>query len=253
MKKWHIIALLTIASMGVVAALITGIYNYVISPRYIEPLVEQVSEKVRDNEILDKLYEEALVLHEDGVMTDATYTNFIHAYNEYYRDDEMYAKEILQAKAQEDKRMGIDDESSTLKTKYASHKVGVEIIRVNDSEQNGKADVRYSDERTSNRLKAEDYVEAEKILYESQSTEEPTGTPEVIQTAYEKLRKHMQPKEFSSFTRIMSKLDIETLKSYIFDKEGLKAYLHDKLSDDEYKEIVNLGYKYVNVFLEKEE
>ena len=253
MKKWQLIALITIASMGVVAALITGIYNYVISPRYIEPLVEQVSEKVKDNEILDKLYEEALILHEEGVMTDATYTNFIRAYNEYYRDDETFAREILEAKAQEDKRMGIDDESSTLKTKYASHKVGVEIIRVNDSEQNGKADVRYSDERTSNRLKAEDYVEAEKILYESQSTEAPTQTPEVIQTAYEKLRKHMTPNEFSAFTRIMSKLDIETLKTYISDKEGLKAYMHDKLSDDEYKEIVNLGYKYVNVFLEKEE
>lgn len=253
MKKWYSIVIAAVVFMALMAALVTAVYNYVVTPRYIEPLVEQVSEKVNSSEILDKLYEEAIILHEEGVMTDATYTNFIRAYNEYYRDDEMFAMQILQQKEQEDKRLGIDDESSTLKTKYASNKVGVEIIRVNDNERNGKADVRYSDERTSNRLKAEDYIEAEKIISEAQSTAEPTQTPEVIKSAYDKLRQHMTPNEFSSFTKIMSKLDIETLKTYISDKEGLKAYLHSRLSEDEYKEIVNLGYKYVNVFIEKED
>lgn len=250
LKKWHIITGVSLIAVTLVIVLGSFVYNYFLLPKYIAPVVEDVSDYVSREEVLNKLYAEAVKLHEDGTMDDITYTTFLRAYSEHFRDDEAYAHRIL---AEREEYTNPVNEETALKTKYASHKVGIEIIKVNDGESVGKADTKYSDERNSNRVKAEDYVEAESIIEKANSTEEPaTETPDVVKTAYDKLKSRMTAKEFSRFTKIMSKLDISTLKTFISDKEGLKEYLHSKLSDEEYREAVNLGYKYVYVFLEKE-
>lgn len=249
LKKWHILTGISLIVVTLVIVVGSLVYNYFLLPKYIAPVVEDVSDYVSREEVLNKLYAEAVKLHDEGVMDDITYTTFLRAYSEHFRDDEEFAHRIL---AEREEYTNPVNEETALKTKYASHKVGIEIIKVNDGESTGKADTKYSDERNSNRVKAEDYVEAESIIEKANSTEEPTETPDVVKTAYDKLKSRMTAKEFSRFTKIMSKLDINTLKTYISDKEGLKEYLHSRLTDEEYKEAVNLGYKYVYVFLEKE-
>lgn len=249
MKKWHILTGVGLIVVTIVIVVVSLVYNYFLLPKYIAPVVEDVSTYVTREDVLNRLYNEAVRLHEDGTMDDITYTTFLRAYSEHFRDDEAYAHRILQER--EEYTNPINEETA-LKTKYASHKVGIEIIKVNDGEGSGKVDTKYSDERNSNRVKAEDYVEAESIIEKSNSTETPTDEPDIVKSAYDKLKSRMTAKDFSRFTKIMAKLDVNTLKTFISDKEGLKAYLHSKLSDEEYKEAVNLGYKYVYVFLEKE-
>ena len=97
-------------------------------------------------------------------------------------------------------------------------------------------------------MKAENVVEAERILEESKENTDDNKKNDVA-LAYEKLRANMSSEEFSSFVSIMRKLDIEVLKTYVTDKEGLKTYLHQQLTNEEYKKIVNLGYKYVYIFI----
>lgn len=246
-KKWHVVSAISLLCVAVIAVGGVLVYKYYLTPKYIEPMVEELGEYVKQDDILDELYYEASDLYESGVLEDETYSKFVRAYNDYKRDDVEYAKSVLSELENEDT---LDSQSNSLSTKYASYKVGVEIIQVNDGESDGKADVEYSDERTSDRIKAEDVVEAEKIIEEAEN-HEPTQTPDMVQSAYSKLRSRMTSDEFSSFTTIMKKLDIGVLKQYVSDKEGLKEYLHSRLSDDEYSTIVNLGYKYVNVFIEK--
>ncbi len=248
MKKWHILTGVSLLVVTILIVVISLVYNYFLLPRYIEPVVEDVSQYLQDDSVLNKLYDEAVRLHDEGIMDDFTFTSFLRAYSEHFRNDDEYADRIL---AQKDVYTNPINEETALKTKYASHKVGIEIIKVNDGEGTGNADVKYSDERTSNRVKAEDYVKAEEIVANREGTQQPTESPDVVKSAYEKLKGRMTAAEFSRFTKIMAKLNIETLKTYISDKEGLKAYLHSELSDEEYKEIVNLGYKYVYVFMEK--
>ncbi len=246
MKKWHIILLssiLVVAALGLCGVLV---YKYYLTPKYIKPIVEEIGAVIRQEEVLDELYEEAVVLYDEGVIEDVTYSNFVRAYNKFKRDDVEYANEVLESHENEDT---LDTLKNSRSTKYASYKVGVETIQVNDTGENGKADVNYSDERTSDRIKAEDVVEAERIIEESEN--EPTPTPDVVKSAYEKLRANMTTEEFSTFTTIMKKLELSELKKYISDKEGLKAYLHEKLTDEEYASIVNLGYKYVYVFIDE--
>lgn len=246
MKRWHIAL---VASILVIAVLVISgvlVYKYYITPRYIEPIVEELGDYIKQDRVLDELYREAAELHENGVIEDVTYSNFVRAYNKFKRDDVEYAKQVLADHEEEDT---LDTKKNSLSTKYASYKVGVETIQVNDSDENGKADVQYSDERTSDRVKAEDVVEAEKIIEEAENAATPT--PDVVRSVYEKLRSNMTSEEFSLFTTIMKKLSIEEMKQYISDKEGMKAYLHSKLTDEEYSSIVNLGYKYVYVFIDE--
>lgn len=249
MKKWHIIVGASVLVVAILVVIGVVTYKYFILPKYIAPVVEQVSDYLKDDDFIVALYDEAVTLHDEGVMDDAIYSNFLRAYSEYFRDDEAYARDILQVKEENTNPV---NEGNSLKTKYASHKVGVEIIKVNDGESSGKSDVNYSDERTSNRVRAEDIVEAEKIISEAENGAEATPTPDIIKTAYEKLRSRMIAGDFSLFTKIMAKLDINTLMSFTSDKEGLKNYLHSRLTDEEYSNIINLGYKYVHVFFEKE-
>ena len=88
--------------------------------------------------------------------------------------------------------------------------------------------------------------------FKEDTEDKSTPTPDVVKSAYDKLRTNMTADEFSSFTSIMKKLDIDTLKTYLSDKAGLKQYLHASLTDEEYSKIVNLGYKYVSIFIDDE-
>lgn len=247
MKKWHIVLIASFLSVALIVVCGIMVYKYYILPRYIEPIVEEIGEYIKQDEVLDKLYDEAVILHDEGIIEDETYSRFVRAYNNHKRDDVEYAQNVLEAHEAQDT---LDSQNDSISTKYASYKVGVETIRINDTNENGKADVRYSDERTSDRIKAEDVVEAEKIIEEAENNEETTATPDVVKSAYEKLRANMTAEEFSYFTKIMRKLDVDTLKTFLSDKEGLKAYLHENLTDDEYARSVNLGYKYIYIFIE---
>ncbi len=248
MKKWYlgIIA-------GIAVAVILGlsgmlIYKFYITPKFLQPIVEEISDYLQDSDVLDSLYDEAVNLHDDGVIDDETYANFVRMYNDYYRDDVEYAKKILEEKDNE-KNLDSENLSSSVSARYASNKVGAEIIREKDG-SGGKADVRYSDERTSDRIQSEDIITAEKVLEQSETEE--TETPTTVASVYEKLKSKMTASEFSTFTKIMSKLNLNTLKTYASDKEGLKQYLHSRLSDEEYSNAVQLGYKYVYLFLDKD-
>lgn len=252
MKKWQVITISVVLFLALISAGGVLFYRNYIVPKYLEPVVNRVSEYLNDEEVLDELYSQAERLHEGGVLNDETYVEFIKSYKKHNQDTEEIAKEILQGK---EEISSDDDESTYQSTRYAANRIGVEIIQTNDDDDAGKSSTTYSSERTSDRIKAEDVVEAEKIL--SENEEEPT-TEEIIEngdvdSAYAKLKNHMTKEEFSLFVSVMRKLDIGTLASYVdgdFDKSGMQEYMHSKLTESEYNQIVNLGYKYAYVFLD---
>lgn len=252
MKRWHIIA---IAAVAVIAALIFGgslFYKYYIVPKYLSPVIEEISDKIKTEEVLDALYDEAVRFREDDVLDDETYADFMRAYKSFTNADMEAAMQLLDEVDKEEN--DVSTNSNTLTAKYASSKVGVEMININDGESEGKSSDKYSSERSSDRIKAEDIVAAEKTVAESKGETEGVIDPnasdeENIKSAYAKLKSKMTNEEFSTFLTIMNKLDLKVLKLYMNDKENLKEYLHSKLSDSEYREIVNLGYKYAGVLL----
>ena len=253
MKKWH--KILIICGAATAALILAGfmVFRYFIEPTIAKPIINQVAGMVTKEEVIDQLYNNAVTEHADGNLNDDIYTKFISAYNKYKRNDEQFAREVLESEDEyvyDDKEV----ETSSLSAKYASHKVGVEIINTNDGETDGKAASTYSAERNSERTKAEDIVDAKKIISEKEGDTPATEKPVDERAAYEKLKDNMTATEFATFVSIMSKLDINALREYAnqYDKSGLKDYLHSRLNDKEYKDIVNLGYKYIYLFLEDE-
>ena len=260
MKKWHIVVISCILGVGILIAGGSFFYKYYIVPKYLEPVVEKVSTYLQDDDVLNELYDEAERLHEDGVIEDDTYSEFIKAYRRHSRNNEDTAREILESADEEDGVSDEDETDSSVTARYASSRVGVEMIQTNDGEGRGKADISYSKERTSDRIRSEDVVEAEKIIEEANATPSPEigadenedqgeESADTVNDAIKILRDNMSAEEFASFTSIMGKLDFDTLMSYSNDKEELKAYMHSVLTDDEYSNIVNLGYKYAYLFI----
>lgn len=254
MKKWQIFA---VAALAVVIALVAGgsaLYKYYIVPTYLEPVVNQISEYLQDDDVIEELYDHALRLHDEGVMDDETYDEFITAYRSRMKNDEDRKEDEARAllESTDSPEGQVTSEKSSLSAKYASSKVGVELVQTNDGYSSGSSSKRYSTERTSDRIKAEDIVEAEKIIAggDEEAEKEENTEEDMIKSAYAKLKENMTSGEYSDFISIMGKLDIDTLKSYVSDKEGLKTYLKSRLSEEEYKRIVNLGYKYMNLFIE---
>lgn len=253
MKKWHIITGSIILFIALIAAIFSLTYKYYIVPKFVEPFAQQATEKLRDDSFLDALYSQATQLHNDGTLSDDIYSSFLTAYNRHNRKNDDAIYDSL-GESYEDE--AVEAALNTKRASYASTKVGIDLIETNDGESKGKANSTYSAERNSNRTKAEDIVEAEKKragLQNADATEKPTETPEDFEAqALKKLMDNMTTSEANRFRVLMQKLDINILRSYSDGKnlDELKAYLHSNLNNDEYRELVNLGYKYMNLFIE---
>ena len=253
MKRWHIIAGSVVLFIALVAAVLSLVFRYVIVPNYVQPFAAQASDKLKDDAFLDSLYNQATKLHNDGTLKDDVYSSFIAAYNRHNRQKEGSGAVGL---GNEYTDGFTESASNTKRASYASTRVGIDLIQINDSEETGKSNSSYSAERNSNRTKAEDIVEAEKVragLVNPDSTEAPTDSPEELEAkAIQKLMDNMSAAEAAKFRAIMQKLDMDVLRSHSdgHDLDGLREYLHSNLTDAEYRDLVNLGYKYMNLFIE---
>lgn len=252
MKKWKIVAVVALVVVLALTAAGTAFYKYYIVPTYLEPVVNQIGEYLQDENVVEELYDQAVRLFDEGIMDEETYDSFIAAYRTRMEKDEAIKEEKMHQIPEyiTPPEGQISNGINSLSAKYASSKVGVELVRINDGYSAGSSSKRYSSERTSERIKADDIVEAEKnVIEEDEASEE--EEEDIVKSAYAKLKENMTSIEYSDFIKIMRKLDIDILKTYLSDKEGLKQYLKSELEIEEYKRIVNLGYKYMNLFIEE--
>lgn len=262
MKKWQIVVIVLICLIGAAVGGGKLFYELYLVPKYVEPIANKMQQYVNESDVIEELYDNAERLHEQGYIEDDTYAEFIKKYSKHEIKDTEVAKEIIEeASKNEETSSKKSDDSSSVTARYASKRVGVEMIQVaDDEEESGSSQTRYSTERTSDRVKSEDIVEAQKVLssdedkvIDGETGELDSDDDDVVdtKTAYQKLKDNMTADEFATFAQIMQKMDTNTLMSLANDKEGLKEYMHSKLTDEQYKSIVNLGYKYAYVFLEE--
>lgn len=249
MKRWQIIIIACICVIGAVVGGGKLVYDYYLVPKYVAPIAEKIEGYVNDSDVIETLYDHIDRMHDEGFVDDDTYTEFIKKYSKREMRDVEVAREIMAEASKDDTDSSKTSDNSSVTARYASKKVGVEMIQiVDDEEEAGKSQNRYSSERTSDRVRSEDIVEAERVLDKDDDEETEVFNTE---TAYQKLKNNMTSEEFTDFANIMRNLDINTLLSLADNKEGLKEYMHDRLTDDQYKTIVNLGYKYAYVFMDE--
>lgn len=242
MKKWHIVAISTGIMVVAITVCASLILSLVMKPKIVEPVIEKACLMV-DNNVIELLKSESRTLREDGVIDDSTFVTFQRAYKEHIRDDEAYVNEIMTAIPDDDRI--INEENNSIKTKYASYKVGVEVVKVNDSGKNGKAGLTYSSVRTSERIKAEDYIEAEKLSTQTKDDSE----SEV--SNFEKLKAVMTNSEFSKFVKVVGEIDTAELEAALDGGADIKQLLTESLDEEQYKTLINYVYKYVTIFMDK--
>lgn len=242
MKKWHIVAISTGIMVVAITVCASLILSLVMKPKIVEPVIEKACLMV-DNNVIELLKSESRTLREDGVIDDSTFVTFQRAYKEHIRDDEAYVNEIMTAIPDDDRI--INEENNSIKTKYASYKVGVEVVKVNESGKNGKADLTYSSVRTSERIKAEDYIEAEKLSTQTKDDSE----SEV--SNFEKLKAVMTNSEFSKLVKVVAEVDVSELEVALDGGADIKQLLTESLDEEQYKTLINYVYKYVTIFMDK--
>ena len=242
MKKWHIVAISTGIMVVAITVCASLILSLVMKPKIVEPVIEKACLMV-DNNVIELLKSESRTLREDGVIDDSTFVTFQRAYKEHIRDDEAYVNEIMTAIPDDDQI--INEENNSIKTKYASYKVGVEVVKVNESGKNGKADLTYSSVRTSERIKAEDYIEAEKLSTQTKDDSE----SEV--SNFEKLKTVMTNSEFSKLVKVVAEVDASELEAALDGGADIKQLLTESLDEEQYKTLINYVYKYVTIFMDK--
>ena len=242
MKKWHIVAISTGIMVVAITVCASLILSLVMKPKIVEPVIEKACLMV-DNNVIELLKSESRTLREDGVIDDSTFVTFQRAYKEHIRDDEAYVNEIMTAIPDDDRI--INEENNSIKTKYASYKVGVEVVKVNESGKNGKADLTYSSVRTSERIKAEDYIEAEKLSTQTKDDSE----SEV--SNFEKLKTVMTNSEFSKLVKVVAEVDVSELEAALDGGADIKQLLTESLDEEQYKTLINYVYKYVTIFMDK--
>lgn len=242
MKKWHIVAISTGIMVVAITVCASLILSLVMKPKIVEPVIEKACLMV-DNNVIELLKSESRTLREDGVIDDSTFVTFQRAYKEHIRDDEAYVNEIMTAIPDDDRI--INEENNSIKTKYASYKVGVEVVKVNESGKNGKADLTYSSVRTSERIKAEDYIEAEKLSTQTKDDSE----SEV--SNFEKLKTVMTNSEFSKLVKVVAEVDASELEAALDGGADIKQLLTESLDEEQYKTLINYVYKYVTIFMDK--
>lgn len=277
MSLWKKIVLIVIAVIAVLAIGGVSLYNFVIVPRYIEPVIASASEALRDSEIQDVITDVAEDLVDRGVIDETTFNN-------YMRQAEKYTSESVSSGTvsssyssgsgrvtsgtssadvndEEDTAAGYDE--TTVQSQSARSSLGVANVRTSeDGDSEAKVNESYSRKySTSN-----DEEEEQAALEEEQQYTFDQGTseeldPEVQEAIsesrakriYDRIMSAMTMHERAVFFSVIERADTNTLMTMYntSDKEGAKEYLQSILSNDEYSEAVEIFFKYAPMLLEE--
>lgn len=243
MKKWHIVAIVTGVMVVAITVCSVLVMSFVMKPKMAEPIIETACGIV-DDDLIEQFEKEAKNLHNDGALDDSTYVTFRRAYSRYTRDDEAYINEILSAIENDDGKI-INEDDNSVKTKYASYKVGVEVVKVNNTGENGKAAMKYSTARTSDRISTEDYIEAETLTNSEKDDSENDSS------SFEKLQAAMTGADYSKLVKLVAKIGSADAEAIVNSSDNPNEKLKSELGEEDYRELVNLAYKYITVFMKK--
>ena len=277
MSLWKKIVLIVIAVIAVLAIGGVSLYNFVIVPRYIEPVIASASEALRDSEIQDVITDVAEDLVDRGVIDETTFNNYMRQAEKYTSESassgtvsSSYSSgsgrvtsgtSSADVNDEEDTAAGYDE--TTVQSQSARSSLGVANVRTSeDGDSEAKVNESYSRKySTSN-----DEEEEQAALEEEQQYTFDQGTseeldPEVQEAIsesrakriYDRIMSAMTMHERAVFFSVIERADTNTLMTMYntSDKEGAKEYLQSILSNDEYSEAVEIFFKYAPMLLEE--
>ncbi len=254
MKQWKKILVIVAAALVVISGITAGVYNLYIVPKYIEPALEFVSSALMNSEYQDILSELANRLVDEGILDQYTAKTYLRKSRKYTSEGKREASrsdkndftdididDILNE--EEDSRK--KDDNIVIGTTRTS--IGIEMVRSDNDYPDAEPSSyhSYSEKQSEINQNRENDDVAENL----ESNNEDVLTFENDNTGnslYNKIFKAMNQRERSTFLSVVSKIDItEVISLYnMGDRIGIKEHLQSRLSEDQYKEAIDIFYKY---------
>ena len=269
MSLWKKVLLIAAIVLVVLTAGGLSVYNFIIVPKYIEPVLSSASELLKDSEIQETLTDLAEDLADQGVIDSGTLKNYVRKAKKYTKDsDVMSAKGIDEkdAAAQSGSRItttGSGSKASSVVTSQRSS-LGITEVRSTDEEdkENAKINQSYSKKFSEDNIYSLEEADEElEYSFDNVVTDEKSAEIEVKEAVgssrasrlYDKIIKAMSAKERAVFFSVIGKADTNTLISLYqtSDRTGAKQYLKSILDSGEYSEAVEIFFKYAPLLLEE--
>ncbi|HIT84529.1 MAG TPA: hypothetical protein IAA60_01355 [Candidatus Ornithomonoglobus intestinigallinarum] len=268
MTLWKKIVLLVIAAAAVIAAGGAAVYNWIIVPKYIEPVIASASEALRDEDVQDVLTDVAQDLVRRGVIDETTFNNYMRQAEKYTAETETEREtggrdrtSIPSAEPQTDGGTDAVDDTM-IQAQTARSSLGVANVRTSeDADGEAKINDSYSkrfgtEEREADERRQEEEIERYTLDQESAEELDPSVQEALDETRakriYDRIMAAMSAHEKAVFWSVMGQTDADTLLSLYQtgDESGAKEYLRSVLSDDEYSEAVAIFFKYAPMLME---
>ncbi len=253
MEMWKKILIVVASVLLVFSGIAVGVYNFYIVPKYIEPALEFVSSALMDSEYQDLLSELASDLMDEGILDQYTAKTYLRKSRKYTSAgknnassnknsfDDIDIDDILN----EDEDSKKKDDNLLIGTKRTS--IGIEMIRSDkdypDAEPSGyhsyseKQDIIDQNKEDDVAFDDSENIENDEIVFDKDNS----GNG-----LYSKIFKAMKQHERATFLSVISQIDLtEIISLYnMGDKTGIKQHLQSRLSEEQYKEALDIFYRY---------
>ncbi len=254
MKQWKKILVIVAAALVVLSAITASVYNLYIVPKYIEPALEFVSSALMNSEYQDILSELANRLVDEGILDQYTAKTYLRKSRKYTSEGK---RETARSNKDDFTNIDIDDilnedEDSIKKDDNivigtTRTNIGIEMIRSDNDYPDAEPSSyhSYSEKQSEINQNKENDV----VIDNSENNSEDVLTFEKDNAGnglYSKIFKAMNQHERSTFLSVVSKIDItEVISLYnMGDRIGIKEHLQSRLSEEQYKEAIDIFYKY---------
>ncbi len=249
MKLWKKILIIIAAVLVVLSAVGACVYKFYIVPKYIEPALEFVSTALMNSEYQDALSDLANELVEDGILDEYTAKTYLRKSRKYTsvgrNEIGNSKKDKLDSESLEDIMNDDTDENRREENVFAGTsrtKIRIEVVKSDADYPNEEYSGyhTYSEKQdTINKNKEDDYANTDVIEFTTDNTNTNQGL-------YNKIFSAMKPHERTVFLSVISQVDVTELISLynMGDKAGVKEHLRSHLSDEQYKNAVDIFYKY---------
>ena len=254
MKLWKKILMIVVAALVVLSVTGASIYNLYIVPKYIEPALEFVSSALMDSEYQDVLSKLANRLVDEGILDEYTAKTYLRKSRKYTSEGRSEASssnrnsftdidiDDIFNEEEDDRRKDDNIVIGTTRTN-----IGIEMIRSDNDYPDAEPSSyhSYSEKQSTINQNREDDTITEDSQYNTDEilTFEKDNTKDGL---YNKIFKAMTQHERAIFLSVVSKIDItEVISLYnMGDRIGIKNHLQSRLSDEQYKEAIDIFYKY---------
>lgn len=232
-NKIKLIIAIIICILIILAIAAYEIYDSLILPNYVKPVLEEVVTVMQDDKYTDKITQEIRRLYDLGQISGDEVEHYLeqHEKNSSTGNSSDVSTENNTAKTQSD---SVSDDNSNSTHTTSTSPLGQNRVNVNDNDSSTSGSHYYLDSSSSEPTAIPD---SEKINPATMSYD----------SLIAKAKSVMSADDFATAMSMKSKISLSKVKELRSDSSALLQYIQTSLTPDEYSTLLSLYAKYANI------